>query len=255
MGLLPQAELHEILRQFKSVHGSNASAKVTFAGGEPTLSPTFLEDVTYAKSLGLMTSVVTNGSLLTDQLLGQLKGVLDLLTLSIDSINTESNLEIGRSSRQRVLSPVDYLDRIKTAQGYGIAVKVNTVVNRVNVDEDMAAFICEVNPIRWKLFKVLRIEGENGSCYANWTITDKVFADYVARHQSVEQAGIALIPETNEQMYGTYAFISPDGRFIDDTQGEHRYSQRIVDVGIEQAFSEVTFSMAGFEQRGGVYSI
>ena len=147
------------------------------------------------------------------------------------------------------------MHRIQTAQQHGIAVKINTVVNRVNVDEDMAAFICEANPIRWKLFKVLRIEGENGSCYANWVISDEAFADFVTRHQSVELAGIDLIPETNEQMYGTYAFISPDGRFIDDTQGMHRYSQRIIDVGIERAFSEVTFSMAGFEERGGVYSI
>lgn len=256
IGLMPQAELHEILRQFAATTNHKQKiSKVNFAGGEPLASPNVVEDIAYAKSLELTTSIVTNGSLLTDQIIEQLGGHLDLLTISIDSLKVDSNLKIGRATRHKALSEEDYLHRIKTAQAHGIAVKVNTVVNRVNVDEDMMGFIREARPIRWKLFKVLKIENENGGCFSQWAISDVEFMNFVERHRKVETSGVTVVPEANEQMYGTYGIISPDGRFVDNSQGHHRYSRRIVDVGIEEAFAEINFSMDGFEQRGGVYSI
>jgi len=63
--------------------------KVTFAGGEPLLSITVLEDIAHAKRAGLVTSLVTNGSLLTEEKLRHLAPVLDWLTISIDSLNPE----------------------------------------------------------------------------------------------------------------------------------------------------------------------
>jgi radical S-adenosyl methionine domain-containing protein 2 len=82
---IPQAELHEILRQIASVpvHGYGSQRKVTFAGGEPLLSPTVLADIGRARSLGLVTSLVTNGSLLDQDKINRLAPVLDWLTISI----------------------------------------------------------------------------------------------------------------------------------------------------------------------------
>jgi len=253
---MPQADLHEILRQFAATTGMAIHpAKVNFAGGEPMLSPTFVEDICYAKSLGLTTSLVTNGSLLSERLLDKLSGQLDLLTISIDSLKPGTNRAIGRTNRQNPLTVSEYLDRILKARTRGITVKLNTVVNRLNLDEDMTDFIREAQPIRWKLFKVLKIQNENSAHFDSWAIRDEEFVHFVERHRKVESSGVTLVPESNEQMYGTYGIISPDGRFIDNSQGTHRYSPRIVDVGITQAFADVNFSMAGFQQRGGIYSI
>lgn len=55
--------------------------------------------------------------------------------------------------------------------------KVNTVVCRYNIDEDINAMIEKVAPFRWKCFQVLVVEGENDSSttlrvcmYMNYTL-------------------------------------------------------------------------------------
>jgi radical S-adenosyl methionine domain-containing protein 2 len=255
-GQLPQRDLHEILRQIAYLPlYKGRPRKVNFVGGEPTLSKTVVEDIRYAKSLGLTTSIVTNGSRLTPAMLQELSGHLDLLAISIDSVDTESNRRIGRHFRGVALTEQEYLERLHLASDLGMAIKVNTVVNQLNVHEDMTSFIRQACPIRWKLFKVLRIEGENGSYFDGWAISESQFQAYIERHGSLEKSGIPVVPENNEAMYGSYAFISPDGRFIDNSQGEHRYGRPIVQAGLERAFAEIQFSLKKFEDRGGVYDL
>ena len=48
--------------------------KITFAGGEPLLYKHIKEVIKYSKKIGLVTSIITNGSLLTNELLNELKG-------------------------------------------------------------------------------------------------------------------------------------------------------------------------------------
>ena len=45
---------------------------------------------------------------------------------------------------------------------FGITFKLNTVVNTFNKDEDMRAYVRELNPARWKVFQCLLLENENG---------------------------------------------------------------------------------------------
>ena len=40
-------------------------------------------------------------------------------------------------------------------------VKINTVVTRTNLMEDLSDFIVEARPERWKLLQVLPVEGQN----------------------------------------------------------------------------------------------
>ena len=47
--------------------------------------------------------------------------------------------------------------------------------------------------------------------------------------------------------------IDPAGRFYDSVQGGHRYSRPILEVGVRQAFSEVSFNHNTFVARGGDY--
>ncbi|MDI1342893.1 MAG: radical SAM protein [Pseudolabrys sp.] len=191
--------MHEIIRQIATVPAPSdlVGRKVTFVGGEPLLSPTVLEDLAYTRSLGLVTSLVTNGLLLTDDLIRRLAPALDWLTLSIDSLDNETNRIIGRATRSgQILTPSDYLQRIKAAQRFGVRVKLNTVVNRANAGEDMTAFVREALPLRWKLFQATRIAGENEYDFSRWEIDEKTFRDFVARHADLSTLGITIVPET-----------------------------------------------------------
>ena len=44
---------------------------------------------------------------------------------------------------------------------YGVRIKVNTVVTRSNLKEDLTGFILEACPERWKLLQVLPVKGQN----------------------------------------------------------------------------------------------
>lgn len=67
--------------------------KITFAGGEPTLCPWLPELIVLAKKLGMTTMIVSNGSQLNAQFLEKMKGKLDWISISIDSLNPETNLK------------------------------------------------------------------------------------------------------------------------------------------------------------------
>ena len=70
--------------------------KLTFAGGEPTLCPWLPELIAHAKASGLVTMVVTNGSRCDTDYLKRLSGVLDWLTLSIDSLDPDTLVAHGQ---------------------------------------------------------------------------------------------------------------------------------------------------------------
>src|SRR3954471_15802972 len=59
--------------------------KVNFAGGEPLSYPGLPEVAGFCKELGLVTSVVTNGSLLSRGMLARFAGALDICAVSMDS--------------------------------------------------------------------------------------------------------------------------------------------------------------------------
>lgn len=252
---IPQAELHEIIRQIAAspLPVGTPARKVTFAGGEPLLSPTVLDDISYARSVGLVTSLVTNGSLLTEAKLHRLAAILDWLTISVDSLDSDTNRRIGRTTHGVTLRAEDYLVRVRAAQTVGIRVKLNTVVNRANVAEDFSFFLRAACPLRWKLFQATRIAEENGRDFDRWDISESEFQAFVARHAGLRDAGIVVVPETQTDIYGTYAMIGPNGCFFDNSQGTYRYSRPIVSVGVEEAFADIEFSPERFRQRQGDY--
>lgn len=252
---IPQRELHEIIRQIATAPKSDGGSarKITFAGGEPLLSPTLHEDIAQAHRMGLVTSLVTNGSLLTTDQIHRLAPILDWLTISVDSLEDETNRRIGRAARGVTVPAADHLAKIHLAQDLGIRVKLNTVVNAANATEDFSAFIRQARPIRWKLFQATRITGENGADFDRWRITKDTFCAFVTRHESLRHHGIVLVPETQDDIYGSYAMIGPNGCFFDNSCGEYRYSQPIARVGIEAAWAEITFSQERFLARKGDY--
>ena len=125
--------------------------KINFAGGEPTLCRWLPELITQAKELGITTSVVTNGSRITPEWLESVNGSLDWAALSIDSLDRDTLLRMGRTTRSGPMSEQDYLRVIGALKEFSVRLKINTVVTRHNLDESLADFIIETRPERWKL--------------------------------------------------------------------------------------------------------
>lgn len=227
--------------------------KINFAGGEPTLCPWLPDLLRTAYDGGMTTSIVTNGARITSAWLDGAAGWLDWLTLSVDSVDPERNTRSGRATAAGPLTESDYRQIVDLVKARGIRLKINTVVSADNYDDDLTGFIVRARPERWKIFQALPVAGQNDAGMARAAVTAAQFDAYIQRHRKVAATGIAVVPESNELMRGSYLMIDPAGRFFDNTQGGHRYSRPILEVGIAEALQDVAVDVSRFLRRGGRY--
>ena len=242
---------------------SSGVEKINFVGGEPMLHPNLEAWIVAAKSCGLTTSIVSNGTRMTEEWLTRMRPHLDWLGLSIDASNDEMHALMGRGLKGEIASGVSkHLERSKEvwqiARGLGYGLKLNTVVTSVNVDDDMSELVANLKPHRWKVFRVLRIEGENDGRVEPLLISQEQFEEYMARHRGSlhDFDGIQIVAEDNEDMLGTYAMIDPQGMAYTNLNGRYHYSnQSIVDIGFIESWKQVMvgFSQSNFEKRGGLW--
>ncbi|MFO0645874.1 MAG: viperin family antiviral radical SAM protein [Polyangiales bacterium] len=224
--------------------------KITFAGGEPTLHPHLGELLAHAKEIGFVTSIVTNGSRL-DELLDEHAAALDWAALSVDSAIERVQRSLGRGHGNHVARVRALAARCRDL---GVRLKVNTVVTALNDDEDMSALVRDLRPERWKVFQVLRVEGQNDGRVEPLLVSRERFEAFVARHAALAAEGIAVVAEDNDAMEDSYVMVDPLGRFYGNHGGRHVVSAPILSVGVESAMREVGFSEAKFESRGGKYA-
>ena len=225
--------------------------KINFAGGEPMLHPGLDSLIRVAKECGMTTSVVTNGTRITNQWLDEISKHLDWIALSIDSPHPETHAASGRADRNGPISPDRYLEMCGAIRRCGIRLKINTVVTIHNHSEVMTDFVSDARPERWKIMRALPVDGQNDHNLEPFEITDAQFNAYVKRNVPVE--GVTIVLEDNDLMTGSYIMIDPKGRFFDNTKGRYAYSQPILQVGIRDALKEVTVDNTKFAKRGGYY--
>ena len=227
--------------------------KINFAGGEPTLCPWLPDLIRRAKEFALTTSIVTNGSRITPGWLDRVGNCLDWAAVSIDTVDPEKLESSGRTTRDGPLSEDDYLGATDLLKQRGIRLKINTVVSRSNCEEDLTGFIARALPERWKILQVLPVSGQNDGLVDDQLVTPEEFAEYVARNRRVEDLGVAVVPEDNGLMTGSYVMVDPAGRFFDNSAGVHTYSQPINEIGVDAALQEVSVDVGKFLLRSGLY--
>ncbi len=227
--------------------------KLNFAGGEPLLDKPFLGALLlHAKAIGVESvSIVTNGSLLTRAFLDEYGHCIDVLAVSCDSFDKNTNSAIGRKSG----NPFPRLVMIaQWCKATGIKFKLNTVVNAYNVDEDMNEKISLLAPFRWKCFQVLVDESENLGKDGQlrdatpFLISDAKYAAFIARHASQT----SLVAEPNDIMRSSYLILDECMRFL-GKEADYPVSKSILDVGVGTALSQVVWRTDSFMKREGIY--
>ncbi|CAG9862017.1 unnamed protein product [Phyllotreta striolata] len=232
--------------------------KINFSGGEPFLPKRGAhlgELAKFCKSDLKLESVtiVSNGSLITEKWFRNYGDYVDILAVSCDSFCEETNKAIGRG--QGTKNHIEQLKRVRDwCKKYQVLFKINTVVNTYNYEEDMTEQLLELNPIRWKVFQCLLLEGENVGPEAlrnaeRFYISNELFNEFLERHKSVK----CLVPESNEKMQNSYLILDEYMRFLDCTAGSKQPSKSILDVGVSNALLFSGFDEAMFKKRGGIY--
>ncbi|RXJ51544.1 radical SAM protein [Gelidibacter gilvus] len=245
-GHLPENEAIEVIQKIAAA----GFEKITFAGGEPLLCKWLPELIKIAKQLGMTTMIVTNGSRLTDEFLKDNKKYLDWIAVSIDSLDDENNIKIGRAiTGKKPLSKTYYYGIIDKIHKHGYGLKINTVVNKVNYKDNLAALIQYANPKRWKVLQVLPMIGQNDNTIDDFKISEQEFNFFLDNHKEIK----TMIPESNDAIKGSYVMVDPAGRFFDNAAGTHNYSKPILEVGVKAALKTMNYDLDKFLIRGGFY--
>lgn len=240
------------------------AVKINFAGGEPFLPEqqnNLGEMLKYSKECHYNSvSIISNGFFIKPNFFDNYGAYIDILGISCDSQFDDINEKIGRGKG-------DSIPRLRNIANlcskHGIALKINTVVNKFNKDEDFSELMNELRPVRWKVFQVLPLDGENTGEYAlrrvePFLISDDDFMHFVDRHKDRIPSGI-LKAEDNRMMRNSYILVDEYGRFLDCSTGAKYHTQSIFDIGVQKAYSELMsstgggFDAAAFFERDGDY--
>lgn len=188
---------------------SYGTEQITWSGGEALLVPHVIKLMKYAKEHGIYNKLTTNGKLLTKE---KIKPYIDLVALSIDSFNDDTNQSIGRGKEHRSI----VLDRIKNLIDSGILVDINTVVVRQNIKDliDMAEFLNE-NPIngKWKLMTFFPIRESALRNKDKLEVDDNDFLEIVKKLKE-DYPSINIVHMMNDQIQQQYPGVRANGDLL-----------------------------------------
>ena len=135
---------------------SNSEIKnITWTGGEALLVDGIDELLKISSSRGIKNKLITIGILLTKDRIDKIHDYLDSITLSIDSVDSNINKELGRG-KNHFDTIKEILDYIKEKK-YDIKIRINTVINRKNLDyyQKLVTFLNDYNIYSWRIFKFM----------------------------------------------------------------------------------------------------
>lgn len=233
--------------------------RLNIAGGEPLLlwKKGLPRVLSKAEQLGFKLSIITNGSRLKDEIVRELAPRLQILGISMDSANPDTNREIGRCGKKKdnlQITPkrIAAIFRLAREVNPQIECKLNTVVCASNWQEDFHSTIAQIRPDRWKVFQMLPIADtpEITNKQKPLIVTKEQFRDFVSRHRDVK----IMRPENNDDMTESYVMVDPLGRFYQNGQNEsscggHTFSDPIYKVGVKAAWKMMPFDSSKFAKR------
>ena len=247
-----------------NIERSGFVKRINIAGGEPFLVPKLAKElIRYAKSKNLETSVITNASKFTDKIFDDIKDSLDMIGISVDSGDNQVNKSIGRCSRDENNKDQPHVECVRRVANLCKKnhkyLKLNTVICRENLhDQSIFDLINEIQPQRWKVFRVLKIENENGVDKDERTpyegfISDEEWEEW--KKECSEKCTIQPNFENNDEMLTSYLVVDEEGYLLDSSSGSKIRNKSLLQSEFEETMKNVGFDEDKFISRGGNFKI
>lgn len=248
--------LKELKHYFQSNNDINPLTKklswdkvrINFSGGEPLLIKGIDKLILTAYQMGFSPSIVTNGSLLSETLLNCIASYLVKLGLSLDSPNRHTLNQIGRRTRSgKSYTEKSIKNRIKLAKELNpnIIIKINTIVNRLNYQEDFSPLIDMLEPDEWSVIQVLDFFDKPSG------ISTDAFQQFVNFHQPKYSS--ILFKEDNDDYIASFLMVGPENNFFSNQDqfhgGAYKHSDPIHHIGAHEALQQIDFDYDRFIKR------
>ena len=237
-------QIKNIVDNIKKYFDENKlDGRINLVGGEIFLFDKLQEVIDYIYNKNIRVSIVTNGRLLTKEFICNNKGKLETIGISVDSLNRDTNLKIGRCCKGKVLSQECLISLCDYIKDNNIKLKINTCVSKFNLNEDLTKFILRVKPDRYKIFQMMIVKGVND--YAkSLEISREEFEKYCKK-----QSFLNPICENNDEMSNSYLMVDNRGLLCVDN---NKNSVPIGDVLIEDfndLILKTNLNMENFNKR------
>ena len=219
--------------------------RINFAGGEPTLYEHLDELIDYTSSLGIRVSIVTNGSLLTPERIRSWQGKVSCIGTSIDSIDCDTNLVIGRCYKNKVIPLSRWSELAKAIHDCDIDLKINTVVSRLNLNENLSELYRVLSPKKIKLFQMHLIDGINDQSKP-YEITEREFESFCKRHKAFESV---MVAEPCGSMENSYLMVNPEGEFQLNNNGIYQTFGNLNTTSLSEILKTVPLDSEKFSSR------
>lgn len=192
------------------------------------------------KERNLDVKMYSNGLLLTDDIVRAMQGVVDCVSINIDSCNESILHVIGRSNKNNGSYYQKIIDIIGLLYKHGIKVKLHTVVSRLNrnsIEEEAPLILQEMrnaNPLieQWKFYQYMSYDNpDKDKAHA---ISDESFAS-TARRVTTALNGYDLrlkfksADEMNESLFNVLATGIAQFRKNGDTWTTTRRTKSLFD--------------------------
>jgi len=244
--------------------------RLNIVGGEPIMFPERLWNVVEtAYEYGMEISIITNGSHLEN--IRPFAHLISQVGISIDSLNHETNMKIGRECCGKTICLEALRQKIEDLRKVNpdIKIKLNTVVSCHNFNEILVERFAGLHIDKWKILRQRPFNGNPGiSDYQFYAFVRNNYdeglmqANVLKRHTEMPLSflmeGVAeqdqetkqvIYIEDKDVMTESYLMISPDGRLFQNGSDEYTYSRPLTEVTFAEALSDIKFDSEKFESR------
>lgn len=207
---------------------NNETVRINLAGGEPLLSKNINSIIDYIYNKGMKVSIITNGYYLTKEFLLNNKDKLYMIGISVDSLDINTNKNIGRCSNNKTLSNDNLIFLCDLIKQNGIKPKINHCVSKFNYGEDIRPFIDVVKPDR---IKILRVMTDHLGLLKSVALSDKEWDKVIDRYKNIKNVCF----EDNEYMRKSYLIIDSFGNLSKNNL--HITDNSLLDKSVEGCLS------------------